>query len=141
MTYEVTMRNRAKTQTRIDVIPPELCTQKEASQILGLKSSCNLCKEHRFQALQFAYVIYNGNRIKLYNRKAVEALKYEPRPDGYIDANEAQRILGITVTVNHSAVLQIMKRYSVPRVWVKAHHSHWVWERKAVEKLKKLLVK
>lgn len=129
------MRDRAKTQTRIDKIPDELCTQKEALQILGLKASCNLGTEHRFQSLQFAFVIYNGYRIKLYNRKAVEALKYQPPPDGYVDAKEVQRIWGITV--NQSAVLQLMKRHSVPRVWVKAHHSYWVWERKAVEKLKK----
>lgn len=135
------MRNRAKTQTRIEEIPAELCTQKEALQILGLKSSCNLGTEHRFQSLQFAYVVYKGYRIKLYNRKAIEALKYQPPPDGYVDANEVQRILGITVTGDRSAVLKLMKRYSVPRVWVKAHHSHWVWERTAVEKLKKQLVK
>lgn len=135
------MRDRAQTKIRLDEIPAELCTRKEAMQMLGLKSNCTFGKEDRFKSLLFTYVVYKGKRIVLYNRKAVEALKYEPRPDGYLNAREVAKMLGYSLNNGSCYIHQIMQEYGVSRKLVKAHHPYYVWKREDVEWVKTMKTK
>ena len=124
---------RDKTKTRIDEIPAELCTRKEALEILGLRTTC----QHRTRSLPFSYVVYNGQRIILYNRKSVEALRYKPCPDGYVSTKEACKIIGISPKAN-DYLIKLLQKHSVNKIWVEAYHSYYAWKREDVECVKKL---
>ena len=134
-------RDRAQTKIRLEEIPAELCTRKEAAVILGLKGSA-IGRNQRFKSLPFAYAVYKGKRIVLYNRKAVEALKYEPCPDGYINVKKAAAILGFKLESGGSSThtLKTLRKHGVQPKVVEAHHTFYVWERSAVEAVKKLLM-
>lgn len=134
-------RDRAQTKIRIDKIPAELCTRKQAAEILGLHGSA-IGRNQRFKSLQFAYAVYKGKRIVLYNRKAVEALKYAPCPDGYVNVKDAASILGFKLEPcgGSEHTIRTLRKHGVQCKLIKAHHSYLVWKREDVEKVKKLLM-
>lgn len=133
-------RDRAQTNIRIDEIPAELCTRKEAAAILGVHPS-SFTNRDRYKSLPFAYVVYKGHSLTLYNRKMIEALKYKPCPDGYISAIESAAILGFIHKNPPNAVSTVracMEKYGFQPKLVKAHHSYLVWKREDVERVKKM---
>lgn len=115
------------------MIPSELVTRKEAMEILGIKSDA-VFNRKRFNSLRYTAVIYKGSQIILYNRKEVEALKYKPCPDGYINIEEAMKILGLA---SKSHICDLLRDHGLIPVRVKAHHSYYAWNREAVENVKK----
>lgn len=123
---------------RVDSIPPELCTIEEARVILGLKdrSAINM-RSKRFQKLRYTRVCYNKTTITLFNRAEVEALRYKPIPQGYITLKKAKLLLGYSATTSDSTALSCLKKHNIPRVLVKAHHSHLAWQESAVKQLAK----
>lgn len=121
--------------TRINSIPPELCTAKEACEILGIKSISP--HKPRFKHLHFSQVCYMGTSVTLYNRKEIEALCYKPAPKGYVSTKEAKLILGYPETTSDTTALLCMKYHNVPRVFVQAHHPHYAWQLHAVQQLAK----
>lgn len=116
------------------MIPSELVTRKEAMEILGIKSDA-VFNRKRFNSLRYTAVIYKGSQIILYNRNAVEALKYKPCPDGYINTKEAMKILGLS---GQCYVCNLLRNHGLIPVRVKAHHSYYAWNREAVENVKKI---
>lgn len=129
------MSYQRKTQICIDEIPAELCTRQEATEILGLNNGSAFTSEKRLMKLPTVHVVYKGNRIVLYNRRMIEALKYKPIPDGYISTKEACQILGRT---KESATVYFMRKHGLEPIWIKKHHSGWYWKRKDVENVKQL---
>ena len=127
---------RKQSIPRIDSIPPELCTRKEAAQILGLKHANSVCSRNkRYAHVKFAEVVYNGKRLHLYNRKQIESLTYPIEPDDYITAHEASILLNYCVNTPKSCS-ELLVKHSVPRKLVACHHSYYVYSRKAVEALR-----
>lgn len=127
------MSYQRKTQISIDEIPAELCTRREATEILGLNNCGAFNSENRLMKLPTVHVVYKGNRIVLYNRRMIEALKYKPVPDGYISTKEACKILN---RIHESSAVWFMRRCGIERVWVERHHSGWYWNRAEVEAAK-----
>ena len=126
------MKYTRKIETILDEIPPELITRKEAAELLGIgvAGGCN----KRLRHLPCVEVVYKNRRIYVYNRTAVEALKYKPAPAGYITTREACKLLGYSSNCG-THVNDLMRKHNVPRKWITAHHSHFVWKKSAVEKL------
>lgn len=123
--------SRAKTQTRIDSIPPELCTRAELEEILGIKCFPQLRKKKRFSKLRFAEVVYQGKLVLLYNREEVKALRYKGMPKGYILSKEAATLLGLNTL--HESVVQHLTEHGIKPLWVKAHHSYRAWKKSDIE--------
>ena len=122
---------------RIDAIPPELCTRREAAEILGLKCYENVHHNHkRFKNLRFTTVSLNGQKTTLFNRKEVEALRYKPAPEGYLTTRQAGDIIGFPSGANFTTIYSFLKRRKVTQAVVQAHHNYYVWKRKEVEKLR-----
>lgn len=126
------MNYTRKTETTLDEIPPELITRKQAAELLGIgvAGGCN----KRLRHLPCVEVVYNHRRIYVYNRKAVEALKYKPAPAGYITTREACELLGYSLRCG-THVSDLLRKHNVPNKMITAHHSHFVWKKSAVEKL------
>lgn len=131
------MSEPVKTKIRIDEIPAELCTRKEAAQILGCraKSASLIGANTRFRHLPAVKVIYHGHSILLYNRKMVESMKYMPAPDGYITTKDAGLILGLK---SIGGIQRLLRQHGLQPKTVKRHHSFLVWKRDEVEKVKKM---
>lgn len=127
------------TLPRVEVIPPELCTRKEAAEILGLRPNSACAKSKRYKVLRFAEVVYKNKRVLLYNRKEVEALVYPIQPEDCISTKEASKLLNYCV--NHpSAVTRFLARHGIPRKWQESRHSYFVYPRKEVEALREKLL-
>ena len=121
----------------MDNIPPNLITRKEAAKILGLGWGMSInTYNRRFKHLQPIEVVHYDRRLFLYKREDIEALKYEPIPDGYVTSREAGRILGWPNDKPTSYYLTKLRKLNVPKFWHEQHHSQWVYKREALEVIK-----
>lgn len=115
----------------LDVIPPELCTSAEVERILGIKNFMSTRTRKRFAGLRYARVYHKRHEVYVFNRAEVEACRYKPCPEGYINSREAAQIMGLT-TLNGTAEKWLLQQ-GVPRKKIQARHSYWAWKRSAVE--------
>ena len=125
-----------KTETRLDTIPPQLCTRAEACAILGLKRNNLNLSQPRFANLRHIRAIVNGYAIILFNRAQVEAIRYPTETPA--DYMHMQEIMQLFNNQNYYSVSDILKRSNTPRKLIPAHHSHYVYLRTAVLQTHKL---
>lgn len=118
---------------RIDEIPPGLVTREDAAKILGFTNMQSVTKHNkRLRDLKPIGVRYRGCYILLYKREDVEALRFEPMPEGYITSEEAAKILNFPNYKSRCSILLRLRKLNIPCFWHEQHHSQWVWKREAV---------
>ena len=104
-----------KTKDRITTIPPQLCTLAEAAQLLDYTPG-NSSEKFLLKNARYAYAIYNGRRIKLYNRQEVLSLRrvLSP-PKGYISTTALCNLLNKTYNIaySNSALCNYLKRHGI----------------------------
>ena len=118
---------------KIDTIPPELCTVKEAVQILGLKTATINLRSQRFKGLRFTKVRIGRTLKLLFNRAEVERYKFPERPEGYYDTKEITKMLGFKNTMCTNGFL---REHDVPHIVVKASHAYYLYKKEDIDAIK-----
>lgn len=121
---------RVKTKDRIDTIPPQLCTRKEAAALLGVTPNKQAMSTYHKRGLRYATVILKKyGKIALYNREEVHTYAPIPPPADRIILKDLITIVAAKTnrTYTASRANEVLRRFNCNPSPLSPKHPTLTW--------------